>query len=401
MTGGMTLLVDMRPECCGARTRLVANGGSTGVQVCRFDALEECLACVGEADGVEAIVAMMRPMGALLPQRKARGIHLLLPFCELGEGCACGQGACGRCRATFSAAQRRRWNAAAAQFLRSWDLRGCSSCAAAVVREGPHGVATAGGEDGGGAPPPRMFSAAKAVELAVPVLAAAAPRAADPPGAVLFCVDLACGSGRDLTFLAEELRSAPRAGDSPWRFVGVDHHARHGTTLSRIAANRGVGGAVSFVESGDLRRPGVAEAILDRIEDGRCFEDGAGGAVAAVVVCRFLDRGLLSRVASRLRRRGEGAALIVSAFEGIESCLAHGHPKRPRDVLGDGELASELLAGWNADCEGARGGQARGGENMRWEAAVDVLAAVEDGSGRATREFVARYTRAPPLSVLN
>ena len=416
------MLLDMRPTCCSKRTRLGASDGQgdRAVTVCEFNAIEERLESAGEADGsVDSIVEAMRPMGALLPQRKSKGIFLLLPFCDRNGGGACEEciaSSCARCRSSWSPAERHKLNAAAVRFLQPWDLLETFSCAFYVARSAAASAAAgeAGDErlcgltirDGGddAAPPrtPRMFSAAKAVERAVPILAqeastaAAAAAAADRPTELLYCVDLACGSGRDVTFLAEELRDSDGRDDrAVWRFIGVDHHARHGRTVATLASNRGVDASVDFVASGDLRKTGVVEELLDRIEGGCCF-GGETGRVAAVIVCRFLDRGMMDRVASWLRRRGAGATFIVSTFEGVAACLAHGHPKKPRDILGDGEMASSVLAGWNTGGDDAIRGEAC--SEHRWDAVVDFLSTVEDGSGRTTREFIARYERPPSMT---
>ena len=166
----------------------------------------------------------------------------------------------------------------------------------------------------------------------------------------LIAVDLACGAGRDIVYVAETMRDVEKEmikdgssrGFRKWVFVGADHCARHGDALVALASQRGVHD-VEFVATGNMRQDGVVEQILDTLEQ------RIGGKVAMVMMSRFLDRGLLARVAARLRNAAMSLGVTVlslSQFEGIDLCVQHGHPRRERDVLREKEM-DELVHAWN------------------------------------------------------
>lgn len=252
--------------------------------------------------------------------------------------------------------------------------------------------------------PPRLFSPCSAARRCIKAMQMCARDGCERRGdggddEVLIAVDLACGSGRDIVYVAEEVG----IGSRRWRFVGVDHCRKHGDALAMIAARRGV--SVAFVTSGDLRRAGEAERVLDEIEA------RIGGSVAMVMMSRFLDRGLLTRMAARLvdaTRRPQGAVLVTSQFENLAACVRHGHPTRERDVLRDNELESMMHA-WNTTMstgsrchgidapddtvdgieeEGADCASVRSSRRL-WRIECNGLKRVADGSERTTREFVA------------
>ena len=206
----------------------------------------------------------------------------------------------------------------------------------------------------------------------------------------------------DIVYIAEELgkaKGATRGRHRRWLFAGADHSSRHGETLQELAAQRGV--TVDFVTCNDLRKEGNAEHMLD------VLEKQAGGRVSMVMMSRFLDRGLLARVAHRLRKRApRSAVLVLSQFESLPRCLAFGHPRRDRDVLRDKEMDAMIHAWNSADDADFKNGDAlavEGGEKIRtqrqtkdWSIVFNELMCVDDNSGRRTREFVAVAAASSP-----
>ena len=458
------LLLDMRCACCVQASEIYVESTQDNVICARFtlftpherenDKDEDENDDKSEDELVDAMIASHRAMGAALPQRCARDIVLLLPYCELGEDCPCSR--CTTCYSSSSgddncAGQRRQEmrrrrrmvNAATRRFLGPWKViaeyacvmqlldfakrcreeentdqyerRGADSlhayCSALRRRREGEGATTAGPSNK--ACFPRLFEPCAAATHCITAMMESAridnPSLDGDRVLKLIAVDLACGSGRDIVFVAETMRdieekemttnSDTSRGRRKWVFAGADHCARHGNALAALASQRGLSvHDVEFIATGNLRKDGVVEEILDALEE------RLGGKVAMVMMSRFFDRGLLARVATRLHNAAMSLGITVlalSQFEGLDLCIAHGHPRRERDVLREKEM-DELVRTWNTNLLSREedavdhldsGSCARqtgsGGDVVVWSTVYNKLRHVSDSSGRMTREFVA------------
>ena len=130
-----------------------------------------------------------------------------------------------------------------------------------------------------------------------------APR---PPGTAL---DVACGSGRNLRFLAE----------TGWRVTGVDRDTVATAPLRDIA--------------------NIAEIVDADIENGPW--PFAGCEFDLVVVCNYLWRPLYDTIKSVVR---PGGSLIWETFADGQQTI--GRPSRPAFLLERGELL-RVCAGWH------------------------------------------------------
>ncbi|RHY03346.1 hypothetical protein DYB25_011124 [Aphanomyces astaci] len=138
-------------------------------------------------------------------------------------------------------------------------------------------------------------------------------------------MDFGCGSGRDIMFLAEEMRAQ---GVTSWRFYGVDHNKAGMANTIAFAGRRGVHAAYSFVQM-DLRKLDAVRGILRKHQND----------IKCVFGCRFLHRDLLAVVRDELP---VGGVFAWSHF----AMPADGrpwtwpHPSKPRDILGRDELVT-------------------------------------------------------------
>ncbi|OQR82134.1 hypothetical protein ACHHYP_16367 [Achlya hypogyna] len=166
-------------------------------------------------------------------------------------------------------------------------------------------------------PQPRLWSPnALLYDLVPVVLASSAPA----NSAVL---DLACGSGRDIVYFAEEVLAKGSVPGRPQRFIGVDHNCMGRKKALAFADSRGVGNAFEFVKM-DLN----ATAPLTTYD---------WGPVHCIYGCRFLNRELFPVIPVLLP--------VGGLFAWMHFCMPPDgsewrwpHPTKAADILAVGEL---------------------------------------------------------------
>ena len=124
-------------------------------------------------------------------------------------------------------------------------------------------------------------------------------------------LDLACGSGRDSVYMA----------NNGWSMTGVDYSQ---SALDRLQALAKVNQQQVNVKKIDLERD---TQQLDKLE----------GQYSAVVVIRYLHRDLFARLRSLIVPKG---FIIYQTF--LTGCEQFGSPKNPRFLLKAGELADRF-----------------------------------------------------------
>ncbi|KAJ3107792.1 hypothetical protein HDU97_003140 [Phlyctochytrium planicorne] len=213
------------------------------------------------------------------------------------------------------------------------------------------------------------------------------------------CLDMGCGAGRDLAYLA--VRSGNSSGTENnqtlgqwhWEIVGMDwisdilERARAIFRNLEIEASRFRFVRSKFRLDGTLR---FYEATSDQEQDsGRLFHFGPGqsttgslkddvGTVDLLLCVRFLARSHYEWM--RKMVKPGGFVLVYTFFEGVQE---FGAPKDPNHILQPGELATifrdklpEDGTRWDSDVDGT------------WEVLVDRIDRIPDG--RPIQAFLAR-----------
>ncbi|EQC37425.1 hypothetical protein, variant [Saprolegnia diclina VS20] len=169
-------------------------------------------------------------------------------------------------------------------------------------------------------PQPRLWSPNALLFELVPVVAGAK---APSNAAVL---DLACGSGRDVVYFAEEVL-ATDTPDLPHRFVGVNDNRMGRKKGLALAACRGVAKAVDFIKM-DLRSVGPISQY-------------AWGPLQCIYGCRFLNRRLFAVIRALLPVGGVvGWMQFCAPPDG--SPWRWTTPSKISDILKLGELRSHF-----------------------------------------------------------
>ncbi|KNC55429.1 uncharacterized protein AMSG_12414 [Thecamonas trahens ATCC 50062] len=171
-------------------------------------------------------------------------------------------------------------------------------------------------------------------------------------------LDVACGAGRDVVFMALD--------DGIDVSIGVDHQERHMANVAVLADQHGVAHktTATLVE---LEEVPIAEASAE-LERVVAEIGGSNASLDIVVMARYLYRPLWAWVADAV---APGGFVIVHTF--TWACKAWGKPKREKFLLRDGELAA-AFAGWEI-----------------WD---DSAVAISDG--RPLSSFVARKPSSSP-----
>ena len=170
----------------------------------------------------------------------------------------------------------------------------------------------------------------------------------------LLGADLACGAGRDGVYILEELNALQPHRGGCWQWAFIDHLKGGGERLCALAASRSLSPNAALWVTADLKKEGSLEEIMKNLIEESCAGLFPERRLGCVTMSRFLHRPLLLALRASIERHASarGCVLGVVHFEGLEACLAWGHPKSPRDVLGDDELATEVESwgpGWTID----------------------------------------------------
>ncbi|KDO21496.1 hypothetical protein SPRG_12460 [Saprolegnia parasitica CBS 223.65] len=164
-------------------------------------------------------------------------------------------------------------------------------------------------------PQPRLWSPNALLFELVPAVVGSK---AGPTAAV---IDLACGSGRDMVYFAEEVLAVQP--DLCNRFIGVNDNRSGRKKGLAFASRRGVGKVVDFIKM-DLNRVGP-------------FSQHAWGPIQCVYGCRFLNRRLFAVIRALVPVGGVvGWMHFCAPPDG--SPWRWAHPSQISDILKLGEL---------------------------------------------------------------
>ncbi|CAK4094218.1 unnamed protein product, partial [Aphanomyces euteiches] len=153
--------------------------------------------------------------------------------------------------------------------------------------------------------------------LMIPLLSMLKASTPFPAGSVVY--DLGCGSGRDIMFLAEEMRG------SNVSFCGVDYNKTGARNTPSFAERRGVADTYTY-KLLDLRKQDLVRAMLEQ----------SNHSIVCVYGCRYLNRDLLDVVQSALP---VGSLLAWSHFSyPTDGEWRWQHPSKPSDILQHDEL---------------------------------------------------------------
>ena len=148
----------------------------------------------------------------------------------------------------------------------------------------------------------------------------------------LYVMDLGCGAGRDVAFLAEEaskvwsLTNSSMALDEVLSVVGIDSHKKTFKRCNPLWESRGVS-RITRLERLNLKNEVEFDSLVARL----------GGAVDLMYSVRFLSRSLVSRISRGSYVRPGGHFLMSHFITESDGSFPYDHPTI-HDVLELGEL---------------------------------------------------------------
>ncbi|KAL6074247.1 SAM-dependent methyltransferase [Balamuthia mandrillaris] len=179
------------------------------------------------------------------------------------------------------------------------------------------------------------------------------PAASSSSSSFWRAIDIACGGGRDVVFLAMRGR---------WKVSGVDYIQRHLDRLRLFARDHGVEDRLETLACQDIEKEGgEGESLL------RSWKEQFD----LVNVARYLHRPLMPVLGEMVKANG---VLMYHTF--MEGSERWGRPRSKKHLLEEGELAAMIRA-WNEK-----------EEEVRWEILLDEVRGISDG--RPCSFFVAQ-----------